>query len=133
MTLELRKEALSRMRARVKNDWFFDTARIYRRYSHYDAAGTHYSTELPVLYEEKADVPCRMISSRYFRQPDLMGQEIVVSDFDIFFPHDVDLKQDDRIEMDDGYSYEIRKFNSGGATRMDVSVLATRITQGTHN
>lgn len=131
--LEDRQAQLGRLRAHVAATWFLETARVYRRFSHYDAAGTHYSTDLPVLYNDKADVPCRVLSSRYFRQPDMMGQEIVVSDFDIFFPHDFDLQQDDRIEMNDGYSYEIRKFNSGGGTRVDVSVLATRITQGTNN
>lgn len=124
-------ERITQMRESLGEFMFPQTCRMYPPLRVIDDAGS-YTEELgqPLWYRDGVDIPCRLDVTRYYRQVTILGQEGIISDFELHVPFDAPLIQDYKIEID-GKFYEVRKLMDAEQWRVTKYALVSRIGIGT--
>lgn len=124
-------DRISQMRVSLMKFMLPQTCRIYPPLRVIDDAGSYSETlGQPLDYNQSPDVPCRLDVTRYYRQVTILGQEAVISDFELHVPHDMILLQDYKVEVN-GQFYEIRKLMDAEEWRVTKYALVSRIDRGT--
>lgn len=77
------------------------------------------------LWRGIPNVPCRADVSRAFRPDALPPQTVVVDEYNLQLPYDVDVNEDDRVVIG-GETYEIRKLKRLSAWDYTIEALIMR-------
>lgn len=114
---------LNKRRAKAISDMLPDTFRAAPFVRSTDAAGGWSEANGDWLtYNGSIEIPCRLDPTRHYRKEDIFGQELIVNEYTLWFPHDVPLKPDMWIEKD-GTRFEVRKL----LDKASRSVLASAL------
>lgn len=83
----------------------------------------------PIVWRGKTHIPCRLDTSRHYRQGEVFGQELTLSEFELNVPFDVPLIADYTVQLN-GERYEIRKLMTGKGFETFRTALLSRIDTG---
>lgn len=122
--INLRFERLQR---RVEATMMPQTAEIVVQEAQFNDAGmrTKASTRR-VIYKGSSDIACRLDVSKHYRQADVQGQEVNVTEFTIHLPRPVIPALNSKIVVD-GISYENRKLLDSQAWDTSTQALLVRV------
>lgn len=102
-------ERISHIRTKIIASLLPDVCEIYTPKRVQNSSGSYSIVDGDRLtYNGTPYIPCRVDISQHYRNDDVLGQEVVLSDFEIHVPYDAPLKADYKI-IYKGERYEIRK------------------------
>lgn len=118
---------IDRLRKRVEFTMLPQSVQLIIQNARLDAAGmrTKPATRR-VIYKGTSNIPARLDSSQHYRQADIHGQEVNVSEFDVHLPRAVEPPLDCQILLE-GTAYEVRKLQDDQAWDVTTTVLAVRV------
>jgi hypothetical protein len=82
-----------------------------------------------MTYNGNTSIPCRLDSSRYYRDAQLFGQEMTINDHSIHLPYDFDIPPDVNIIVN-SRRYEVRKMVDNTSWQPTRELLVTEVTVG---
>lgn len=82
-----------------------------------------------LVWRGKTYIPCRLDTSRHYRQGEIFQQEITLSEFELILPADAPIRADHKVLVDEQY-YEVRKLMTGEGYETTRSALLSRIDLG---
>jgi len=110
-------------------EWHFmpQTATIYIPEVTFDDYGARDKVNVTeVLYKGSSSIPCRLDVSKHYRQADIMGTEVMVSEFTIHLPRSVVPPLDAEVVVED-VAYQIRKLEDQQAWDTTTKALMVRV------
>lgn len=126
--INLRYERLQR---RVEDTMLPQSAEIVVQTPGYNDAGMRSKASVRrLIYKGSSTIPCRLDVSKHYRQADIQGQEVNVTEFTIHFPRAVLPAPDSKVVVD-GISYENRKLLDSQAWDTTTQSLLVRVNKPT--
>lgn len=94
------------------------------------SSGSYDEVTGPALfYMGTTQIPCRLDASRYPRYGAVLGQELVVSEFELHIPFDAPIFADHRVQIDNEW-FEVRKIADVEPHRATKYALVDRLDIG---
>lgn len=122
---------IGRIQRRVEASMLPQTAEIVIQSVGFNAAGMRTKTPARrLIYKGTSDIPVRLDVSKHYRQANVEGQEVNVSEFTVHMPRGVEPPLDSRIVVD-GVAFETRKLLEQQAWDVTTQALLVRVNHPT--
>lgn len=92
-----------------------------------DESGGYSETDgTPREFNSSSNIPCRLEQTRQYRDQDIIGQEITVTDYNIYLPNGTGIEVDDKV-VHNGITYSIKKLNDDASFRAVTSAYIVSV------
>ncbi len=91
-----------------------------------DDGTTTYQNNQYRTWRGSIDIPCRLDITRHYRQADIFGQDVVVSDYRLHVPVGFEFEVEDVVVVDDA-TFQIRKVLDRQSYKATVELLLVKV------